>query len=157
MKRYAVCLLLLATACSSAAKEFAPPGPSPTSTLLHSPALIKTAKGSVLFNVELATTPAQRRHGLMGRSSLGPTDGMAFLFFKPTRAGFWMKNTLIPLTVAFFDDNGTILKILNMKPCHATPCPIYRPGVTYDGALEVNRGALQKSDVKVGDVVHLAP
>jgi uncharacterized membrane protein (UPF0127 family) len=119
--------------------------------------LIETDNGSVLFNVELAVTDRERSHGLMGRSSLGSKDGMAFLFFQPTRQGFWMKNTLIPLSVAFFDDKGRILKILDMKPCAAAPCPIYRPGVTYDGALEVNRGALQSNGVDVGDIIHLAP
>jgi uncharacterized membrane protein (UPF0127 family) len=119
--------------------------------------LIETAKGSVLFNVELAVNDAERRHGLMGRTSLGSTDGMAFLFFQPTRSGFWMKNTRIPLTVAFFDDKGKILKILDMEPCHSTPCPVYQPGVEYEGALEVNQGALQSRGVEVGDIVHLAP
>lgn len=93
----------------------------------------------------------------MGRTSLGPQDGMAFLFFRPTRSGFWMKNTSIPLSVAFFNDAGKILKILDMPPCHQAECPVYRPGVTYTGALEVNRGAFQKNGVTKGDTVHLAP
>lgn len=155
--RYAACLLLIATACSSSAQTSAHTKPTPTAVLQHSPALIETDKGSVLFNVELAVTERERSRGLMGRRSLGATDGMAFLFFQPTRQGFWMENTLIPLTIAFFDDQGRILKILDMKPCRASPCPIYRPGVTYDGALEVNRGALQSHGVDVGDIVHLAP
>jgi uncharacterized protein len=157
MFRVAVCVLLFATACSSSTGTSPQAHPSPTSTLQHAPALIETAKGSVLFNVELAVNDAERRQGLMGRTSLGPTDGMAFLFFQPTRSGFWMKNTHIPLTVAFFDDKGKILKILDMEPCHSTPCPVYQPGVKYDGALEVNHGALQSRGVKVGDIVHLAP
>jgi uncharacterized membrane protein (UPF0127 family) len=68
-----------------------------------------------------------------------------------------MKNTSIPLSVAFFDDAGKVLKILDMRPCHRTPCPIYHPGVSYTGALEVNRGAFQKNGITKGDVVHLAP
>jgi uncharacterized membrane protein (UPF0127 family) len=119
--------------------------------------LIDTDKGSVLFNVELAVNDRERERGLMGRTTLGPTDGMAFLFFRPTRGGFWMKNTSIPLTVAFFNDKGRILKILDMSPCRAAPCHVYQPGVQYEGALEVNRGALQSRDVKVGDIIHLAP
>ena len=156
MFRYAACVLLLATACSSPANPSPRAKSSPT-PLQHSPALIETDNGSVLFNVELAVTDRERSRGLMGRKSLGADDGMAFLFFQPTRQGFWMKNTLIPLTVAFFDDKGRILKILDMPPCDASPCPIYRPGVTYDGALEVNRGALQSNGVDVGDIIHLAP
>jgi uncharacterized membrane protein (UPF0127 family) len=157
MFRVVACVLLLATACSSGPHAPPPVSPSPTSTLQFSPALIETDKGSVLFTVELAVTNRERSRGLAGRRSLGPTDGMAFLFFRPTKEGFWMKDTLIPLTVAFFDDKGRILKILDMAPCRAAPCHVYKPGVTYDGALEVNRGALQSRSVDVGDIVHLAP
>lgn len=156
MLRYAACILLLATACSSASPSGVA-SPSPSASLQHSPALIETAHGSVLFNVELAVTPAERRQGLMGRTSLASNEGMVFLFFQPTRAGFWMKNTRIPLTVAFFNNDGRILRIMDMEPCHAMPCRVYRPGVKYDGALEVNRGALQQHGVEVGDVIHLAP
>jgi uncharacterized protein len=157
MVRWVACILLLATACSSGAAGHSQPSPSSTSTLQFSPALITTDKGSVLFTVELAVTNGERRRGLAGRTSLGHTHGMAFLFFRPTRQGFWMKGTSIPLTVAFFDDKGRILKILDMKPCTKEPCRLYRPGVTYDGALEVNQGALQSRGVDVGDTVHLAP
>jgi uncharacterized membrane protein (UPF0127 family) len=125
--------------------------------LPHSPALITTAHGSVLFNVEIAVTDRQRSRGLTGRTSLGPQAGMAFLYFGPTRAGFSMKNTSIPLSVAFFGNAGKILKILDLTPCHQTPCPLYRPGVAYSGALEVNRGAFQKNGVTKGDTIHLAP
>jgi uncharacterized membrane protein (UPF0127 family) len=156
--RYAVCILLLATACSSASPARSTQAPSSASSLLaHSPALITTAHGSVLFNVEIAVTKRQRSRGLMGRTSLGSQAGMAFLFFGPTRAGFSMKNTSIPLSVAFFGNAGKILKILDMTPCHQTACPVYRPGVAYSGALEVNRGAFQKNGVMKGDTVHLAP
>jgi uncharacterized protein len=157
MLRYAAFILLVATACSSAGRAPSNAAPSPTSSLQHSPALIDTDKGSVLFNVELAVTDRERERGLMGRTTLGPTDGMAFLFFRPTSGGFWMKNTSIPLTVAFFDDKGRILKILDMSPCPSMPCHVYKPGVQYEGALEVNRGALQSRGVKVGDIIHLAP
>jgi uncharacterized protein len=156
--RLAVLLLVLATACSTAAREGSPEaGPSPTSGLQNSPALIETSKGSVLFNVEIAVTGRDRAHGLMQREQLAPKEGIAFLFFKPTREGFWMKNTLIPLSIAFFDSRGRILKILDMEPCHASPCPVYHPGVRYSGALEVNQGAFEANGVVVGDVIHLAP
>jgi uncharacterized membrane protein (UPF0127 family) len=158
MFRYAACILLLATACSSAPQDGAQQAaPSSTSSLQHSPALISTDHGSVLFNVELAVSARERTRGLMDRTSLGSNEGMAFLFFKQTRAGFWMKDTPIPLSVAFFDDKGKILKILDMAPCDRMPCRVYRPGVRYFGALEVNRRALQREGVKVGDNIHLAP
>ncbi|MDP9224480.1 MAG: DUF192 domain-containing protein [Actinomycetota bacterium] len=93
----------------------------------------------------------------MGRTSLGEREGMAFLFFQKTRRGFWMKNTPIPLSVAFFDENGRILRLLNMKPCGQEPCHLYKPGLEYLGALEVTEGAFERAGVDVGDIVHLAP
>ena len=80
---------------------------------------------------------------------------MVFVFTQPTRGGFWMKNTLIPLSIAFYDRRGRILRILEMEPCRADPCRIYDPGVTYRGALEVNRGAFRRLGVARGDVVTL--
>lgn len=93
-----------------------------------------------LLEVEVADTPLRRARGLMFRKRLGEDEGMVFLFPAPTTDGFWMKNTLIPLSIAFFDQDGTILRVLDMEPCRADPCPVYRPGVVYQGALEVNRG-----------------
>jgi uncharacterized protein len=156
--RYAAFILLLATACSSGAHPtVSQRSPSPIATLQHSPALIETDHGSVLFNVELAVTQQQRKAGLMHRNSLGDREGMAFLFFQPSRRGFWMKDTTIPLSVAFFDENGQILKILNMTPCRREPCHVYHPHLRYMGALEVNRGAFARAGVDIGDTVHLAP
>ena len=158
MLRFEVCLLLFVTACSGSSETSGPrSAPSPTSSLQHSPALIETADGSVLFNVELAVNDRERDLGLMNRDSLGSSDGLALLFFRPTRAGLWMKNTTIPLSAAFFDDEGKILKIIDMDPCVTAPCRIYRPGVRYFGALEVNQGAFDRHGIRVGDTIHLAP
>ena len=64
--------------------------------------------------------------------------------------GFWMKNTLIPLSIAFFDRQGVILRILDMEPCRADPCPVYYPGVVYQGALEVNQGWFRRRGLAEG-------
>ena len=93
----------------------------------------------------------------MFRESLGKRSGMVFLFFERTRSGFWMKNTLIPLSIAFFDEQGTIKAILDMEPCKADPCRRYDPGVAYTGAVEVNQGTFDDWNVSVGDritIVH---
>jgi uncharacterized membrane protein (UPF0127 family) len=66
-----------------------------------------------------------------------------------------MKNTLIPLSIAFLDADGRILRILDMEPCEADPCPLYPPGVAYTSALEVNQGAFERWGVEVGDLVTL--
>ena len=124
-------------------------------TFPHADAVISSGKGSVTLKVEIAQNDAQRAQGLMNRRRLAPKAGMVFLFPKPTRAQFWMKDTLIPLSVAFYDRHGRILQILDMGPCTADPCPVYDAGVTYRGALEVNRGAFARWGVGRGSTIRL--
>ena len=80
---------------------------------------------------------------------------MVFIFFEKHLGGFWMKNTLIPLSIAFFDQDGEILEILDMDPCEKDPCPTYDPGVPYWGALEVNKGAFDEWGVSAGDTIRM--
>jgi uncharacterized membrane protein (UPF0127 family) len=110
---------------------------------------------SVELRVEVADDRAERARGLMGRESLPEDRGMAFLFDAETTSGFWMKDTLIPLSIAFWDRGGRIVQILDMRPCEADPCPTYRPGVPYVGAVEVNRGWFERNGVAIGDRVEL--
>ena len=91
--------------------------------------------------VELADTPGEREQGLMGRTSLPADAGMVFVYPEDHAGPFWMKDTLIPLSIAFYAADGRILRILDMQPCKADPCPLYDPEVPYRGALEVNEGA----------------
>jgi len=116
---------------------------------------IETRAGPVELPVELADSDEERRHGLMGRSSLPAGAGMVFLFEREHQGGFWMKDTLIPLSVAFLDRDGRVLELLDMSPCEADPCPVYDPGVRYVAAVEVNRGAFARLGVGVGDVARL--
>ncbi|MDQ3619029.1 MAG: DUF192 domain-containing protein [Actinomycetota bacterium] len=118
-------------------------------------AIIETNDEPVMLTVEVAETDEDRARGLMGRTSLPDDQGMVFIFFEEHFGGFWMKNTLIPLSIAFFDQDGAILDILDMKPCQKDPCPTYDPGVSYWGALEVNRGAFEDWGVSVGDRVRM--
>ena len=87
----------------------------------------------------------------MSREFIPDDAGMIFLFDEPTTSGFWMKDTLIPLSIAFADADGRILRILDMEPCEADPCEIYDPGVPYWSALEVNQGAFVRWGVEEGD------
>jgi len=100
--------------------------------------------------VELAVTPMQRAMGLMFRDSLAENHGMLFVFEEPARHAFWMRNTTIPLSIAFIDENGVILEIQDMQPLtedlHAPQQP-----VTY--ALEVNQGWFERHGVQIGDTV----
>ena len=69
--------------------------------------------------------------------TVAPTDGMLFVFPETTTGGFWMKNTLVPLTIVFFDASGSRVRKLSMTPCRKDPCTIYNPGRPYRFALEL--------------------
>lgn len=90
----------------------------------------------VAFRPELALTSAQQQRGLMFRKR-APTDGMLFVFPLVTRGGFWMKNTLVPLKIVFFDTRGRAVRRFRMTPCDKDPCHIYDPGRPYRYALEL--------------------
>jgi uncharacterized protein len=117
--------------------------------------VIETGSGEVEISVEVADSPEERAVGLMNRESLPADAGMIFLFDEDTASAFWMKNTLIPLSIAFADEEGTIVSILDMEPCEADPCELYDPGVSYRSALEVNQGAFDDWGVEVGDRLSL--
>jgi uncharacterized protein len=123
--------------------------------LPHGTASIATARGSVSVRVEIAETPQALERGLMYRRRLDTRSGMIFLFRSTARRVFWMKNTLIPLSVAFYGARGRILRILDMEPCRSDPCRTYDPGVAFRGALEVNRGAFRRRGVRAGDRIAL--
>ena len=122
-------------------------------TFPHGTAVIRTADRTVRVRVEIASTPAQLEQGLSGRRTLAPNSGMAFLWKADVRGQFWMKNTSVPLSIAFWGKSGRILRILDMAPCRRDPCKIYDPHVAFRGALEVNRGAFAHWGVRRGAVV----
>jgi uncharacterized protein len=117
----------------------------------HGTATITTPHSRVSVRVEIADNDARRERGLMFRRRLAANSGMAFVWRQDVDGAFWMKNTVIPLSVAFYDRRGRILRILDMEPCRADPCTVYDPKATYRGALEVNRGALRRWRVHVCD------
>ena len=112
-------------------------------------------KGKVTRTVtlELARDDQQQARGLMYRPSLERNSGMLFLDSQMGTGAFWMKNTLIPLDIAFFDATGKINDILQMPPCTKDPCPVYQPKFPYIGSIEMNVGWFKKVGVVVGDVV----
>jgi uncharacterized protein len=99
-------------------------------------ATAKLSLDGLVFEPELALTSAQRQRGLMFRRK-APVDGMLFVFSTPTTGGFWMKNTLVPLTIVFFDSRGKRVRKLAMTPCRTVSCKVYDPGRTYRFALEL--------------------
>ena len=96
--------------------------------------------------VLLADTAEERSQGLSGKEDLGGYDGMLFEFPSDTQGGFWMKDTLIPLTIAFFDADGRVVDFFDMEPCppETARCPSYTPDSPYRRALEVPKGDLPR-------------
>ena len=105
------------------------------------------------IRVEVANTPEERGRGLMGRKELGDSEGMLFIFETEDYHSFWMKNTLIPLSIAFVDKEGRILRITDMKPMtlesHAPPKPVLY-------ALEMKQGWFSAHGIQVGDVIRFS-
>ena len=87
----------------------------------------------------------------MGREDIGSHDGMAFAFGEPTARAFWMKDTLIPLSIAFWDEDGRIMAILDMQPCEADPARCTTRGWPTSGAIEVNLGFFEEHGIERGD------
>jgi len=109
--------------------------------------------GEKTVTVEVAITPAQLEQGLKYRPSLPEDRGMLFLFSRPGRRSFWMKDTLIPLSIAFIDGEGRIVGILDMEPDDGAES--HRPGRSFLYALEMNRGWFEKNNIRVGDLVEV--
>jgi uncharacterized membrane protein (UPF0127 family) len=108
---------------------------------------VTTAEGeSRTWCLLLADTEALRQHGLMfvDDPTLGGYDGMLFAFSGDTSGGFWMKNTLLPLSIAYLQVDGSTRSITDMTPCpsSATSCPTYPSNGSYRNAIEVPQGQL---------------
>ena len=113
--------------------------------------LIETPAGRHVFTVEVATTPASRRRGLMHRRSMAPDAGMLFDYGRAAHAAMWMKNTFIPLDMLFIGGDGLILKIAERTMPHSLET------MTSDGpvraVLEVNAGTVARLGIRTGDLV----
>lgn len=115
---------------------------------------IQLGAGMHLVQAEVAQTDEQRAIGLMHRPSMPINNGMLFVFEQPQPQCFWMKNTLLPLSIAFIADDGTIVNIEEMKAqtldshCSAKP-------VRY--ALEMNAGWFAKKGIKPGSKLRGKP
>ena len=108
---------------------------------------VKLSLGMHRLDVQVAATSEQRQIGLMFRKDMPQHEGMIFIFEQSGQRCFWMKNTLLPLSAAFVEDDGTIVNIEDMKPqtldahCSAKP-------VRY--VLEMNKGWFAKKGIKPG-------
>ncbi len=109
--------------------------------------------GDHTFYVEIAETPDERARGLMHRDSLPDDHGMLFVFDRDQQLSFWMKDTSIPLSIAYIARDGTIREIYDMEPFSLEPVRSTR-SVRY--ALEVNRGAFEEAGIDIGDRVDIS-
>jgi uncharacterized membrane protein (UPF0127 family) len=109
----------------------------------------------VEVRVEVADDLAEQAKGLMDRTTLGENRGMLFVYPEERVLSFWMKNTLIPLSIAFIDSERRIIDIQDMKPLDDEP-PHYVSAEPAQYALEVNQGFFEERDVRVGNRVELS-
>jgi uncharacterized membrane protein (UPF0127 family) len=131
------------------------PIPGAEATLTAAPVLktgtvtITNSDGEeVVVNVEIADTIESRQLGLMFRPSMPPDAGMLFDFQGDTTSGFWMANTILPLSIAFITADGTILDTLDMQPLDTSGVD---PSGVYRYALEVNQGFFRAHNINPGD------
>jgi len=141
------CSLLLA-ACGQVSR------PAARQSLLQVPRQ-KLVVGLDTISVEVAATEEMRHVGLMFRTVMAENEGMLFVFDRDDNYSFWMKNTELPLSIAFADRSGRIADIQDMSPHdetthHAPPVPVLY-------ALEMNQGWFLRHGVKVGDVIPSLP
>jgi uncharacterized membrane protein (UPF0127 family) len=146
MRRITIAIVLLAVGCASTTSGGAACSPAPST--------VRFAQDARL-TVGIADTDSTREQGLMGVRTLPPDQGMAFVWDGPTEATFWMKDTLIPLSIAFVDQNGHVLNTDEMAPCDSDPCPTYAPSAPYTTAIEANAGWFEQHGVKAGDEMKL--
>lgn len=153
-------VLLLLTVVIFAAPALAEPAPG-TNGLFRKGTLVLLASGRrVVLQVEVAATPEARSRGLMNRDRLPDNAGMLFIFEEQHRWGFWMKNTLIPLSVAFIDRSWRIVDIQDMA---VAPNPREGPFTIYEArapalyALEVRQGFFKQKGIGVGARVVFTP
>ena len=109
--------------------------------------VVQLNAGMHLIRAEVVSAPETRAQGLMHRKQMAQNAGMLFIFDEPAVHCMWMKNTLIPLSVAFIDERGTIVNIADMQP-HSEASHCAAQPVRY--ALEMNRGWFAARGIKPG-------
>ena len=105
---------------------------------------------TVTVRLELAADPAARARGLMGRRQVPEGTGMVFLYPTDVAEAYWMKDTLVPLSIAFVAADGRVVSVAEMTPCTADPCPSSRPAGPYRYAVELTAGAFAAAGIGPG-------
>ncbi|GBE57125.1 hypothetical protein BMS3Abin01_00032 [bacterium BMS3Abin01] len=145
-------LILVPALCGCASDDYPAAATSTVSSSLPQKVVFRSAGGDTVLTVEVADTSAGRARGLMGRTSLDAENGMIFVWQLPVREEFWMKDTLIPLSIAFISVDGAIIDIQDMEPetviSHVPPQP-------YIMAIEANQGYFEQHGIRIGDRAEL--
>ena len=112
---------------------------------------IKLYVGPEVVSAELAMNQVQIATGMMFRTEMGENEGMLFVFSKPHRTAFYMKNTKIPLNIAYIDSEGTILELHELQALDENPVEAATEKVQF--VLEMNKGWFQRHNVAVGSII----
>ncbi|HEY0199114.1 MAG TPA: DUF192 domain-containing protein [Rhodanobacter sp.] len=133
-------ILLVNSACTASVSH------APTAVDLH----------GQHFSTELATDEASREQGLMHRDALAPNHGMLFVFTEEKPQAFWMKNTLIPLDILYFDTNRRLVSTqMDVPPCTTNPCATYPSRASARYVLELPAGTARRIGAQAGDVLEI--
>ncbi|NBV22745.1 MAG: DUF192 domain-containing protein [Proteobacteria bacterium] len=156
MKRFSVlllaCLCALLAGCPqpSAPKSSAAASADPTESGQPQPKLptIKLWLGAHEVPAEIARSPIEHQVGMMWRTNMAEMEGMIFIFQSADRRSFWMRNTLVPLDIAYIAADGTLLDVHAAQPRDETPVPSDSDRVQF--VLEMRQGWFQRNNVKPG-------
>ena len=154
MRTFCIVLVLLSVLLAGCASGSSDTGSGTTTAAseLRTVTIDASRGKEVEVRVEVADTEPERQLGLMGRTALPEDRGMLFVFDREQQLSFWMRNTLIPLSIAYIDAEERIIDIQDMQPLDETSHPSAEPAMY---ALEVNQGFFDERGVGVGDEVEL--
>ena len=150
-------LLLLLGGCGRSDIAGAPTNSTPQPAqyyLDHAQPRLPTIKlwiGAQEMVTEMCLTQTQTATGMMYRKQMGENEGMIFVFGRPHRTAFYMRNTTVPLSAAYIDPEGTILEIHDLQPLNETPVEAGTDKVQY--VLETPQGWFKKNNIGVGTLI----
>lgn len=128
------------------------PAAQPVPTVSPQQPLTVLRLGDASLRIEWACTPEAQQRGLMFRETMPEDQGMLFVFNEEQTLSFWMKNTSLPLSIAYINAAGEIVDIQKLKPFDETPRPSSHPA---QYALEVNQGWFERHQIQVGQRILL--
>jgi uncharacterized membrane protein (UPF0127 family) len=147
-----------AAGATNATPGLATPAPTPNHSTGWNPTnaqpklpTLKLFVGPEVITAELALTDPQIRTGMMFRESMAEQDGMLFVFARPHRTAFYMKNTKVPLTAAYIDPDGVILEMVELNALNETPVEAKFDNVQF--VLEMNQGWFKRHKILPGTVI----